>query len=91
MIRYKYLVQFSFSTSNKRSVNIFSATSVSPHDHIHFLIFVYIQITDRNFNTDLEGDQLEPVKMKLGQKMSKIVSFLEEQKVSLLNISEYLN
>ena len=23
-------------------------------------IYIYIQITDRNFNTDLEGDRLEP-------------------------------
>ena len=33
MIRYKYLVQFSFAKSKNGVVNIFSATSVSPHDH----------------------------------------------------------
>ena len=37
MIRYKYLTQFSFSTSIKRSCQYFSATSVSPHDHNYWL------------------------------------------------------
>ena len=33
MIRYKYIVQFSFATSKKEVVNIFYTVSASLHDH----------------------------------------------------------
>ena len=50
--------------------------------------FLYIQITDRNFNTDLEGDRLEPVNDHFASIGSKIEQQIPHKPG---NFKDYLN